>query len=119
MSDLAREIVESLDKYKFSVTNEQELQQGLWHVLSNRYPDARREVVLDARCRIDFLVGDVGIEVKVDGSLSDLMRQLIRYAKFEQVGVLVVVSTRAKHRDLPLEIGGKPLFLAYLGDGAL
>lgn len=118
MSDRAREIVERLNRYQFSVTNEAELQQGLWLVLQ-RYPDAQREVVLDARCRIDFLVGGTGIEVKVDGSIADLIRQLIRYSKFEQVLELVVVSTRAKHRDVPAEIGGKPVFLAYLGDGAL
>ena len=118
MSDRAREIVEALHRFRFSATNEQELQRALWQVFA-RYPDSRREVILDARNRIDFLVGEVGIEVKVDGSLTDLVRQLIRYAKFEQITSIVVVSTRARHRDVPRHVGGKPVHLAYLADGAL
>lgn len=116
--NLAKTIVETVHGYRFSVSNEQELQEGLWRVLAGM-DGARREVRLDERSRIDFLIGGVGIEVKVDGSLADLVRQATRYSKFAEVSEIVVVTTRSRHLGLPAQLGGKPVHIAYLGDGAL
>lgn len=59
-------------------------------------------------CRIDFLVGDVGVEIK-NGKPSPktLCAQLSRYAQCPALGALVVVSWRAV--ALPPSIGGKPV----------
>jgi hypothetical protein len=62
---------------------------------------------LGPRCRIDFLAGTVGVEVKKgkpDRKL--LMRQLERYAFSSRIEALVVVVERTA--DLPGEILGKP-----------
>lgn len=59
------------------------------------------------RCRIDFLAGDVGIEVKrgkPDG--KTLTAQLARYAASEEVSALILVVERAA--KVPSQIGGKP-----------
>jgi hypothetical protein len=64
---------------------------------------------LGPRCRIDFLAGTVGIEVKKGKPVRrQLLRQLERYAKSARVEALVVVVERAA--DLPGEILGKPCF---------
>ena len=68
-----------------------------------------REAHLGPGDIIDFLVGSVGIEVKIDGSLSSITRQLHRYAQYERIGSLILMTTRMKHLRLPDEMNGKPL----------
>ncbi len=62
---------------------------------------------LAPRCRIDFLAGTVGIEVKKGRpERRRLLRQLERYAVSPRIEALVVLVERAA--DLPGEILGKP-----------
>jgi len=64
--------------------------------------------------RIDFLVGDVAVEVKTKGSRAEVIRQLYRYASHSRVAWIVLATTRAQHR-MPEAIGAKPVSVAYLG----
>lgn len=67
---------------------------------------AVHEARLGPRCRIDFLVGGVGVELKKSRPAPGaLRRQLSRYAACPQVEELVVAAPRAVR--LPREIGGK------------
>lgn len=52
--------------------------------------------------RIDFAVGSIGIEVKVDGATPALLAQLQRYAS--NLKELIVVTTVLHHRGLPSRI---------------
>ena len=62
---------------------------------------------LAQRCRIDFLAGTVGIEVKKGKPVrKQLISQLERYAASPRVDALVGVVERAA--DLPGAIMGKP-----------
>ena len=89
----------------------------------------RREHVLTERDRIDFLIQEtvwptdarfgIGIEVKVDGTLSELVRQLQRYAQHDLVDGLLVVSTRARLHAVPTTLSGKPVAVALLLHGGL
>ena len=66
------------------------------------------EARLAPRCRIDFLVGDLGIEIKKSRpNAAQLKAQLARYAACEQVGALLVIAPRGV--NLPKTIGGKPV----------
>ncbi len=66
------------------------------------------EVRLAPRCRIDFLCGTVGIEIKRGRvEKARVLSQLRRYAQSEEIGSLVLVSE--KSLDLPASLGGKPL----------
>lgn len=65
--------------------------------------------------RIDFLVGRVGIEVKIKGTAPDLLAQLVRYAASPEVDGLLVASTRIRHRDMPTELNGKPVRVVIIG----
>ena len=94
---------------------------------------AYREVRLNSRDRLDFLVSHfdpahppstsesrgIAIEVKVGGSLSDLTRQLARYAESERITGLLVVTTKDRHRQLPPSLGGKPIACLCLSDFTL
>ncbi len=66
------------------------------------------EARIGAGCRIDFLVGSVGIEIKKGKPLpAVLKKQLLRYAACEAVSALIVVSQRSV--PLPKDLGGKPV----------
>ncbi|MCL2811808.1 MAG: hypothetical protein FWD25_07965 [Clostridia bacterium] len=67
------------------------------------------EAKLGPRCRIDFLAGGIGIEVKCGKpSRRVLLRQLGRYASCEEVQALIVVVERSA--NLPAHVGGKPCY---------
>ena len=67
---------------------------------------AQHEARLAPRCRIDFLVDGIGVEIKKSRPAPGALRaQLARYAACEQVHELVVIAPRAV--DMPKTIGGK------------
>jgi hypothetical protein len=82
-----------------------------------------REAILSRGDRIDFVVfgaagEEVGIEVKIDGSLAEVTRQLHRYAQHERLTSLILVTTRATHRGAPREFNGKTIHVLHLLGGA-
>ena len=65
------------------------------------------EVTLSPRCRIDFLAGAVGIEIKKGRPAPGrLAGQLARYAQSDRVKALIVLVERSA--GLPARILGKP-----------
>lgn len=110
---LMAEVEVLLGGARYSVSSEAELQAALAQRLDGFI--CKREVALTTTERIDFTYGEVGIEVKVDGSRADVLRQLSRYAEHSDIGGLVLVTTRARHRAMPAELNGKPLRVVFLG----
>jgi hypothetical protein len=96
-------------------TDEEELGNAVAQLLNAAGVAFEREVRLSPRDRIDFMVGSVGVELKVDGSLAQLIRQLDRYAQHERVSELVLVSTRRKHLLLPSALREKRVAAICLG----
>ena len=75
--------------------------------------EAAHEVRLAPRCRIDFMAGGVGIEIKKRRpERAKLIAQLTRYADCEQVQALVVVAPCGV--NLPKAIAGKPVMQVAL-----
>lgn len=75
--------------------------------------EAAHEVRLGPRCRIDFLCGGIGIEIKKSRpERAKLIAQLTRYAACGQVKALVVAAPRGV--NLPREIGGKRVTMVAL-----
>lgn len=62
---------------------------------------------------IDFLIGSLGLEVKLSGSAPAVHRQLAAYARSERIGSLMLVTARAF--ALPPLIGGKPCTIFFMG----
>jgi len=66
------------------------------------------EAIIGKGCRIDYLVEDVGIEIKKGKQVPRvLLKQLERYAACEAIGSLVIISQRSVR--LPGCVGGKAL----------
>ncbi len=71
------------------------------------------EAKLAARCRIDFLCGDVGIEIKRGKpQKTPLIAQLTRYAQSPDIAALVVIFERSV--PLPRNINNKPVHAVSL-----
>ena len=68
---------------------------------------------LAPRCRIDFMVGAIGVEIKKKRpQKAALTAQLARYAACPQVERLLVLAPRGV--DLPNRIGGKTVTMMSL-----
>ena len=99
-----------LGRHRFRHATEKELQAGITEVLSVAGIAFEREVTVHPGDCIDFLLlGGLGIEVKTGGGLSEVTRQIGRYAATEAVSSLVLVTTLSRLANLPDSIAGKPL----------
>lgn len=99
----------------FWYRTEADLQAQVGDVALHLGMTAEREVRLSERDRIDLLIGRLGVEVKVAGATNTVARQLLRYAASDRVDVLLLVTTRLAHLQLPQSVGGKPLIVAPIG----
>jgi hypothetical protein len=112
-------VVAVIAAHRFAHATEAELQEGLAEVLTRAGYSVEREARLSARDRVDLLVDRVGIEVKVDGSAGNVVRQLERYADSEDLDALVLASSRRHHLAMPAALNGKPVVVVSLMTGAL
>jgi len=115
------EMAKYLSGFSFRFNNEKELQYGIDQALQKCEEPYLPEYVLSKTDRVDFYMTEtgIGIEVKTNdskggASLSQVTRQLWRYAKIDAIKAIILVTSRSKHRDLPAEILGKPVFVVYL-----
>ena len=92
---------------------EEELHAQVAQALGASGIEAAHEARLAPRCRIDFLAGEIGIEIKKKRpERAKLIAQLARYAACPQVRALIVVAPRGV--NLPRRIGGKPVTMLAL-----
>lgn len=105
----------------FGATDERDIQEAIAVLLARKKVRFKREVVLwkpmppeRGGDRIDFLVGRVGIEVKVAGSRNEVMRQLERYCRSDRIDAILLATTRLQLTRMPDTLGGKPVVTAPL-----
>ena len=90
------------------IVNEYQLHEHIAAALSDGGFVIQHEAVLAPRCRIDFLAGRIGIEVKRGKpQKAALVRQCSRYLASEKLDALILVLDTSV--SLPREINGKPL----------
>lgn len=111
---LAHRISDLVTTRHFRYTNERDIQNALENLLTNEGMDAQREVHLAPRDRIDLLVENVGIEVKIGGSDITAFAQCQRYAHSDRIDHLILVTTRVSHTTLPETVAGKPLTVTLI-----
>lgn len=113
-------LLKALRAYSFTFTTEGELQRGIAAALAAAGIDHQREVNLGDSSRIDFMVGRVGVEVKINGTPADLIRQVHRYAQFDELDEILVVTSRMKLAfSLPKALNGKRVHSLCLAGDAL
>lgn len=113
------ELAGDISAHRYNCASEKELQDALQIVIAERDYDWAREVTLGPKDRIDFMTIGIGIEVKIKGAPNAVLRQLQRYAQYQQVEALLLVTTRWQLvRELPRKLNGKILSFVLM-PGAL
>lgn len=103
-----------LRSVRLDLTDEKILQLEIQNVILKRtIYSLEREVRLSKKDIIDFMVLGLGIEVKIKGSKTEIYRQLQRYAEFEEVKCLWLITNKAV--KLPEYINGKNAYILNLG----
>jgi hypothetical protein len=100
-----------LSKYRFNFSNEKDLQAGMGKVFVAMGDEFLAEYHLSDEDIVDFYFPGkkIGVEAKIDHSLSDLTRQLFRYAQHESILGILVVTSKARLANLPEEMNHKPI----------
>lgn len=120
--EVATAIAEALPSYR-AVMAEKVLQRACQAALEAKFganvtPEAQLPLLSgqSAHDRPDFMVGRIAVEVKVDGGVSPLIRQVWRYAEHDEVAAIVVVTTKSSHRNAAgPTFRNKPTIVVYLG----
>lgn len=100
-----------LSKYRFNFSNEKDLQAGIGKVFRGMGEEFLAEHHLSDEDIVDFYFPGkkIGVEAKIDHSLSDLTRQLFRYAQHESILGILVVTSKARLANLPEDMNHKPI----------
>ena len=112
--------LEILKSYRYSVGSEDTFQRGVEHALRCHGIVFLREHQLGPKFgRIDFYVPDVkvGIELKVKGSPSQVLRQIHRYAHCPDISALILLTARARLAFSPMQINGRPFVSVPVWEG--
>lgn len=114
-------LVELLKTYRYSVGSEDAFQRGVEQVLSNDGISFLREHQLGKYGRIDFYLPETrfGIELKVKGSPSQVLRQLHRYAQCPDIAALILLTARPRLAFSRMELNGRPLYAVPIWEGQL
>jgi hypothetical protein len=110
----AQQVIEALSNKRFPLNDEKRLQSCMVRALDDAGIWIQREAKLDEESIIDFLIeGHLGIEVKIKGSATAILKQCERYLEHNYVEGLILVTSRAQ--GFPKEINGKPCWVLNLG----
>lgn len=107
------EIVAFIHARRLPLTSEKATQVALADEFRKAAIMVEREVRLDEFGIIDFLAGDIGIEIKLRGQRRAIYHQCAFYCEHDRVRSLVLATNAAM--GMPITINGKPVFVAHLG----
>ncbi len=113
------DIQRALKGRRFDLGCEKRLQAGIEEAFAANELAFRREVSLDEKNIVDFMINSLAIEVKIytKASAMSIYRQLERYAKNDTVGAILLITS--KTMSLPQSINGKPAYVLSLGRAQL
>jgi hypothetical protein len=117
-----RGISGALGGYAYRYSTEAQLHDRFAEVLERAGLAFERERTLDDKNRADFWIDGIVVEVKVDGTLTDALRQVARYIELPQVTGVLLASTKswaaAPLRERP-KWAGKPFGMMQIRRQAL
>lgn len=109
-----QEIAEALARLRVpALPGEYDIHSEIDRILTDAGIEHAHECPLAPRCRIDFVAGRVGIEVKKGRPQpSALRRQAARYLQSDRLDAMIIVSQQAV--PMPDTLAGKPVCVLSL-----
>lgn len=107
-------LVQLIKSYRYNYTDEYGLQASIAAVLTEAGYKPIREKHIRRIGRMDLMIGGIVIEVKVFGSVPNVMRQIGGYLGSPEVEGVLLASSVARHATVPALIKGKPVRTALL-----
>lgn len=114
----ADRLIRLIGSARVDLSTELAAQNGLARLFEAEKLAYEAEVILSAADRIDFLIGRVGVEVKIGQPRRQILRQLERYAGSDRLDELLLVSS-APFPAGGFRAHGKPVFVVSLSAGWL
>jgi hypothetical protein len=115
---MAVDVISVLSRYRFQLSDEIRLQGEIATALEKAGLTFEREVRIAPGSIIDFMIGDVGLEVKIrKGAKAAIYRQCERYCSIDRVKAIVLATNFSM--GFPTEVAGKPAYLFSLGKAHL
>lgn len=103
-------ICKLLSGYKFNFNDERALQDGIETVLVTGNFEFKRELHISKKDRPDFVLANgIAIEIKVQGTQSQFLRQASRYLLDQQISELILIGTPYWINNIPPSLHGKPI----------
>jgi hypothetical protein len=102
-----------LSTHRFPVHNEKQLQTDIAFIFERSGISYIREHILDNNNIIDFMSGDIGVEVKIKGNKKAIYLQCERYCDFPGIKSLLLITNRSM--GFPKQINGKDCYVLNLG----
>jgi hypothetical protein len=100
-----------------SMKDEKKLQQEIEYMFNVNNIPYQREVRLNDKDIVDFIVEDIAIEVKTKASVMEIYRQIKRYSDSDKFLMIILVTNR--HTRLPRKINNKYTHVINLGNSWL
>lgn len=113
---LLAQIITSVASYRYRFSSETALHDAIAEVLDTSSLAYQREFIASQRDRFDFLVdGRIVLEIKIDGSLSQVLGQVHRYCEYEYVSAVAILTTKLWANAFPANgLRGKPVSIVKL-----
>lgn len=109
-SDRINQLSRLLLSVRFRFCSELDLQDGVEQLLQQHKLAYVREKSLSAQDRPDFVVdGNLAIEIKIQGTLAQALRQIHRYSQHREITSILLVGSPSWILRVPTLIGGKPV----------
>ena len=110
---MRQQIIDCLNGHRFPLHDEIELHKEMANALAAANISFRREVKLGPYERIDFLCGNIGIEVKIKGVAKRIYKQCEGYCQHDEIKEFILVTNRSM--GFPESLNGKPCYVVRLG----
>lgn len=114
-----KKIRQKIGKYSFVFASEKEMQNQIADFFLMEGISYVREYPLSPKDRPDFIVRNyrnnknIAVELKVDGSLQSHLRQLKRYAEYNEIYETLLICIKPQP-SAPAQLNNKPLHVIPL-----
>ena len=112
MAVTVQDLCAALRNVKFNLGDEKALQQQLANRFTEKGISFKKEFVFDKSSIIDFLIDDIGVEVKIKGGKKAIYKQCLRYSTYSEVKQLLLITNVSM--GVPEMLNDKPIYVFNL-----